>query len=81
MGISFFVILSGETDMNYYCEIKNRLIDNEIYGKVNKYSKEKYKTNTYFEIGRLLNEAGCKYGDNIIGEYSKKLMNDVGKKI
>jgi hypothetical protein len=67
-GYLFFVILSGKTDIDYYCEIKNRLIDNEIYGKVKEYSKKKYKVNTYFEIGRLLNEAGCKYGDNIIGE-------------
>ena len=28
--------------MNYYNEIKNKLIDNEIYNKVKDYSKEKY---------------------------------------
>ena len=66
--------------MNYYNEIKNKLIDNEIYQKVKDYSKEKNKVITYFEIGKLLNEAGGKYGDKIIGEYSKKLMIDVGKK-
>ena len=27
--------------MNYYNEIKNKLIDNEIYEKVKDYSKEK----------------------------------------
>ena len=32
------------------------------------------------EIGKLLNEAGGKYGDNIIDEYSKKLVVDIGKK-
>jgi len=66
--------------MNYYNEIKNKLIDNEIYGKVKDYSKEKHKVITYFEIGRLLNEAGGRYGDNIINEYSKKLVIEVGKK-
>ena len=66
--------------MNYYNEIKNRLIDNEVYAKVKDYSKEKYKVITYFEIGKLLNEAGGKYGDNIIDEYSKKLIIEVGKK-
>ena len=66
--------------MNYYNEIKNRLIDNEIYSKVKDYSKERYKVITYFEIGRLLTEAGGKYGDNIIEEYSKKLVVEVGKK-
>jgi len=66
--------------MNYYNEIKNKIIDNEIYSKVKDYSKERHKVITYFEIGRLLNEAGGKYGDNIIEEYSKKLIVEVGKK-
>ena len=66
--------------MNYYEEIKNKIIDNEIYCKVKDYSKERNTVNTYFEIGRLLTEAGGKYGDNIIDEYSKKLILEVGKK-
>ena len=66
--------------MNYYNEIKNKLIDDEIYSKVKDYSKERHKVITYFEIGKLLNEAGGKYGDNIIDEYSKKLVIEVGKK-
>ena len=66
--------------MNYYNEIKNKLIDNEVYSKVKDYSKERHKVVTYFEIGKLLNEAGGKYGDNIIDEYSKKLVVEVGKK-
>ncbi|MBQ8234826.1 MAG: hypothetical protein IJZ36_04525, partial [Bacilli bacterium] len=60
--------------MNYYNEIKNKIIDNEIYEKVKDYSKERNKVITYFEIGKLLNEAGGKYGDNIIEDYSKKLV-------
>lgn len=66
--------------MNYYNEIKNKIIDNEVYGRVKDYSKERNTVITYFEIGRLLNEAGGKYGDNIIDEYSKKLVLEVGKK-
>ena len=66
--------------MNYYEEIKNKIIDNEIYCKVKDYSKERNTVTTYFEIGRLLTEAGGKYGDNIIEEYSKKLVVEVGKK-
>ena len=66
--------------MNYYNEIKNKLIDNEVYSKVKDYSKERHKVITYFEIGKLLNEAGGKYGDKIIDEYSKKLVIEVGKK-
>ena len=66
--------------MNYYNEIKNKLIDNEIYSKVKDYAKERHKVITYFEIGKLLNDAGGKYGDNIIDEYSKKLVVEVGEK-
>jgi predicted nuclease of restriction endonuclease-like (RecB) superfamily len=68
------------SNMNYYNEIKNKIIDNEVYSKVKDYSKERHKVITYFEIGKLLNEAGGKYGDNIIDEYSKKLIVEVGKK-
>ena len=66
--------------MNYYDEIKNKIINNEIYNKVKDYSKERNKVITYFEIGKLLEEAGSKYGDDIIGEYSNKLVQEVGKK-
>lgn len=66
--------------MNYYNEIKNKLIDNEIYSKVKDYSKERHRVITYYEIGRLLSEAGSKYGNNIIDKYSKKLVIEVGKK-
>lgn len=66
--------------MNYYNEIKNKIIDNEVYSKVKDYSKERYKVITYFEIGKLLIEAGGKYGDNIIDEYSKKLVMEIDKK-
>ena len=66
--------------MNYYEEIKNKIIDNEAYEKVKDYSKERHRVITYYEIGKLLNEAGGKYGDNVINEYSKKLVVEVGKK-
>ena len=66
--------------MNYYNEIKNKLIDNEIYSKVKDYSKEKHTLLTHYDVGKLLNEAGKKYGDNIIGKYSQKLSIEVNKK-
>lgn len=66
--------------MNYYNEIKNKLIDNEIYSKVKDYSKERYNLITYYEVGKLLYEAGSKYGENVIGNYSKKLIIEVAKK-
>ena len=66
--------------MNYYNEIKTKLIDNEIYSKVKDYSKERQKVITYFEIGKLLDEAGSRYGDNILNDYSNKLVAEFGKK-
>lgn len=66
--------------MNYYNDIKKIIVDNEIYTRVKDYSKERHKVKTYFEIGKLLSEAGKEYGKNIIGEYSERLMIEVGKK-
>ena len=66
--------------MNYYDEIKNKIIDNEIYAKVKDYSKERYKVITYFEVGKLLDEAGSRYGDNILNDYSNRLVVEFGKK-
>ena len=60
--------------MDYYNEIKSKLLDNEIYSMVKDYSKERHRVITYFEIGRLLYEAGSVYGEDII-EYA--LKNDI----
>ena len=66
--------------MNYYSQIKEELINNEIIKKVKDYSKNKSDLNTYFNVGKLLNEAGKHYGEGIIKEYSKKLSIDLNKK-
>ena len=66
--------------INYYDEIKEKLLKNEIYAKVKDYSKERNKVLTYFEVGKLLSDAGKEYGKNIIGQYAEKLVNEVGKK-
>ncbi|MBP3765790.1 MAG: DUF1016 family protein [Bacilli bacterium] len=66
--------------MNYYDEIKQELINNEIYKKVKDYSKNRSDLRTYYNVGRLLLEAGNAYGEDIIGNYSKKLVIEVGKK-
>ena len=65
--------------MNYYTEIKEELINNEITKKVKDFSKNKSDLNTYYEVGRLLSEAGKHYGEGIIKEYSKKLTKELGK--
>lgn len=66
--------------MNYYNEIKSKLIDDEIYSKVKDYSKEKHTLITHYEVGKLLLEAGSAYGEDIIGNYSNKLIVEVNKK-
>ena len=63
--------------MDYYTKIKTKLIDNEIYEKVKDYSKERNRVITYYEVGKLLYEAGSIYGEHIIGKYAEKLENDV----
>ena len=65
--------------MNYYNEIKNELINNEINKRVKDYSKNRSDLQTYYNIGKLLSEAGKHYGEGIIKEYSKRLSNELGK--
>ena len=64
--------------INYYNEIKSKLIDNEVYKRVKDYSKNKNELSTYYEVGKLLFEAGKKYGEKIINNYSKKLTSEIG---
>ena len=66
--------------MNYYNEIKNELINNEIYKKVKDYSKNRSDLNTYYNVGKILSKAGKHYGEGIINEYSKKLTKDLNTK-
>ena len=65
--------------MNYYNEIKQELINNEINRKVKNYSINKSDLNTYYNVGKLLLEAGKAYGEGIIREYSKRLISELGK--
>ena len=66
--------------MNYYKEIKQELINNEITKRVKDYSKNRSDLNTYYNVGKLLSEAGKHYGQGIIKEYSNKLTLELGKK-
>ena len=68
---------------NYYDEIKNELINNEVYKKVKDYSKNRNELSTYYNVGKLLIEAQggedrAKYGDGfsyIGSEYKIKIGN------
>lgn len=65
--------------MNYYSEIKKELINNEINRKIKNNSINKSDLNTYYNVGKILSEAGKHYGESIIKEYSKKLTIDLGR--
>ena len=70
--------------MNYYNEIKETLVKNEVYKKVKDYSKNKNDLNAYYEVGRLIveaqgGEARAKYGNKLIKEYSERLTKELGK--
>ncbi len=70
--------------MDYYLEIKNELIENEITKRAKDYSKNKSDLMHYYNVGKLLVEAQggesrAKYGDGLIKEYSIKLTIDLGK--
>ncbi|MGM9882144.1 MAG: PDDEXK nuclease domain-containing protein [Bacilli bacterium] len=66
--------------MNYYEDIKQELINNEITKRVKDYSKNRSDLNTYYNVGKMLNEAGKHYGEGIIKEYSKRLKEELNQK-
>lgn len=66
--------------MDYYNEIKNELVNNEINRAVKNYSINRNDLNTYYNVGKMLSEAGKHYGENVIGEYANKLRIDLNKK-
>ncbi len=65
--------------MNYYDEIKNELVNNEMNRKIKNYSINKSDLNTYYNVGKMLSEAGKHYGEGIIKEESRQLTEDLGK--
>lgn len=65
--------------MNYYETIKQEFISNEIYKRVKDYSKNQNDLKTYYNVGKMLCEAGKHYGEGIIREYAKKLTIELGK--
>lgn len=72
------IVHRKEENMNYYNEIKNELINNEINRKVKNYSINKSDLNIYYNVGKLLLDAGNQYGEGIIKEYSLKLTEELG---
>ena len=70
--------------MNYYENIKDHLIRNEINHRIKDYSKNKSDLETYYGVGKLLviaqgGETRAKYGDGLIKEYANRLTTELGK--
>jgi predicted nuclease of restriction endonuclease-like (RecB) superfamily len=70
--------------MDYYLEIKNELIENEITKKAKDYSKNKSDLMHYYNVGKLIvdahgGEQNTTYGNSLIKEYSKMLTIELGK--
>ena len=66
-------------NMNYYNEIKEQLINNAINKTIKNYSINRSDINSYYNVGKILSEAGKHYGEEIIKEYSQKLKCDLNK--
>jgi predicted nuclease of restriction endonuclease-like (RecB) superfamily len=64
----------------YYDNIKELLINNEITKRVKDYSKNKSDLETYYNVGKMLSEAGKHYGEGIIKKYSFQLSHEINKK-
>lgn len=77
--LEFVLQLRGKVNrINYYNEIKNELINNEINRTVKNYSINRNDLNSYYNVGKLLLDAGNQYGESIIKEYSLRLTEDLG---
>ena len=68
----------------HYNNIKELFINNEINRKVKNYSINRNDLMTYYNVGKEIIEAQggesrAKYGDNLIKEYSRKLIIDLKK--
>ena len=66
--------------MNYYNKIKKELINNEITKKAKDYSKNRSDLNTYYNVGKMLSEAGKHYGKSILKDYSIRLSQELNNK-
>lgn len=65
--------------MNYYENIKTETLNIEITKKVKDSSKNKSDLTTYYNVGKLLSEAGKCYGKGIIKKYSIMITKEFGK--
>lgn len=77
--IIYFITYKKEGQNELLRRNKNEFINNEINKKVKNYLINRKDLETRYKVGKLLSEAGKKYGEGIINEYSKKLTLELGK--
>ena len=70
--------------MDYYSKIKNVIEEKEVNEGVRRLQSNKDTLEAYYEIGKLLVEAQggetrAKYGNELIKNWSKKLVEQYGK--
>ena len=65
---------------DYYKNIKEELINNELNKRVKNYSINRSDLDTYYNVGKILAQAGKHYGEGIIKDYSKRLTRELNKK-
>ena len=63
--------------MNYYNEIKRQIINNEITKKIKDYSKNRSDLQTYYNIGKLLAEAG----KTLWRRHNKRIFKEIDTRI
>ena len=66
-------------EKEYYNEIKELIINNEVNRSVKNYYINRSDLETKYNIGKILSEAGKHYGESIIKKFSIKLTNEFGK--
>ena len=71
----------NNNELNYYNQIKDEFINNEIEKAVKDYSKNKNELKRYINVGKLLfdaqgGETRAKYGDELIKKYSALLTKE-----
>lgn len=76
--------LKGVISINYYNQIKEELVNNEVYKKAKDYSKNRSDLATYYNVGKIIIEAQggedkSEYGNKLIKEYSLRLTKELGK--
>ena len=62
---------------NYFNEIRELAINNEVYQSVKEYSKYRNELITYYNVGELLEKAYQQDGEKIFKEFAKNLKKDL----